>query len=186
MLDRIVAFEKVDGRGTFTPKQIDDEGARIFELTDMDIDGDLDLLMAHSGALAWQENIDGKGNLGPRNFVSSGREAEYTFTLSSSDLDGDGDRDVLSGSSSGVKWYESRPIGDVNGDGRFDSADLVLVMQYGEYEDHLGNNSSFEQGDWNGDGEFDSADLVLAFQANTYVAASLPGIISSKAPRSGC
>lgn len=60
-------------------------------------------------------------------------------------------------------------IGDVNGDDRFDSSDLVLVFQGGEYEDNLSTNSTYQTGDWNGDGEFDSSDLVKAFQAGTYI-----------------
>ncbi|MCP4192866.1 MAG: hypothetical protein GY768_19815 [Planctomycetaceae bacterium] len=58
--------------------------------------------------------------------------------------------------------------GDSNEDGRFDSADLVLAFQAGEYEDDLPNNSSWAEGDWNGDRDFDSADFVAAFQYGRY------------------
>ena len=58
--------------------------------------------------------------------------------------------------------------GDTNRDGRFDSADLVLALQAGEYEDGLSQNSTWEEGDWNGDGEFDSSDLVFALAAGLY------------------
>ncbi len=62
-----------------------------------------------------------------------------------------------------------RPVaGDSNGDGIFDSADLVLVFQIGEYEDGIPGNSTFEQGDWDGDGDFTTADFVFAFQQGTY------------------
>ncbi len=54
--------------------------------------------------------------------------------------------------------------GDANRDGIFNTADLVLVWQAGEYEDNNENNSTWAEGDWNGDGDFTSADLVLAFQ----------------------
>ncbi|MCA9198861.1 MAG: DUF2202 domain-containing protein [Planctomycetales bacterium] len=64
-------------------------------------------------------------------------------------------------------------IGDVNNDGRFDSADLVQVMQVGEYEDGIVGNSTFAEGDWNLDGDFDSADLVLAMQVGHYVPAAV-------------
>ena len=70
-----------------------------------------------------------------------------------------------------LTWYETRPIGDSNGDGRFDSADLVRVFAAAEYEDDLVGNSTFEDGDWNGDGEFDSSDLVAVFSNGTYLAA---------------
>jgi len=59
--------------------------------------------------------------------------------------------------------------GDANGDGIFDSADLVLVEQAGEFEDGVIGNSSFEEGDWNGDGEFTSADLVFALSFSIFL-----------------
>ncbi|MCA9197451.1 MAG: tandem-95 repeat protein [Planctomycetales bacterium] len=62
--------------------------------------------------------------------------------------------------------------GDSNRDGIFNSADLVLVFQAGEYEDAIVGNSTWEDGDWNGDGEFNSNDFVFAFEAGTFIAAS--------------
>jgi hypothetical protein len=73
----------------------------------------------------------------------------------------------------GTPGREEYPVGDSNLDGRFDSGDLVLVFQAGQYEDAVAGNSSWAAGDWNGDGEFTTADLVLAFQLGTYVAASI-------------
>ncbi len=55
-------------------------------------------------------------------------------------------------------------VGDVNGDGRFDSEDLIAVFQAGQYEDNLPDNSNWFTGDWNGDGDFDTLDLVFAMQ----------------------
>ena len=60
--------------------------------------------------------------------------------------------------------------GDANGDGVFDSSDLVLVFRAGEYEDDIADNSTFEEGDWDGDGDFTTGDLVLAFRLGMYVA----------------
>ena len=54
--------------------------------------------------------------------------------------------------------------GDCNDDGVFDSADLVLAFQTGEYEDDIAGNSTRREGDWNGDGDFTSEDMVFAFQ----------------------
>ena len=54
-------------------------------------------------------------------------------------------------------------IGDANGDGSFDEADLIDVFQSGKYEtDKL---ADWDDGDWNGDRYFDSGDLVLAFRS---------------------
>ena len=81
------------------------------------------------------------------------------------DFDGDGDIDI---SDRGV-WYEQRPIGDSNGDGVFDSADLVTVFQAGRYNRTPLGNVTFQEGDWNADGSFDSRDFVFAFQVGTYL-----------------
>ncbi|MCA9216659.1 MAG: lamin tail domain-containing protein, partial [Planctomycetales bacterium] len=59
--------------------------------------------------------------------------------------------------------------GDVNADGIFDSADLLIVFQAGEYEDGVTGNSTFEEGDWNGDGDFNTSDIVFAFMQGNYI-----------------
>ncbi len=64
--------------------------------------------------------------------------------------------------------------GDVNGDGVFDSTDLLRVFQYGEYEDDEEDNSTFDEGDWNGDGDFNTRDLVLVFQLGVYQQEAIP------------
>ncbi|MCA9215413.1 MAG: tandem-95 repeat protein, partial [Planctomycetales bacterium] len=61
---------------------------------------------------------------------------------------------IASGQLGGTPGRGGAPIGDSNYDGVFDSGDLVLVMQAGEYEDGIPNNSTWEEGDWNGDGDF--------------------------------
>ncbi len=59
-------------------------------------------------------------------------------------------------------------IGDANLDGNFDTADFVLVLMAGEYEDGIPNNSGWAEGDWNCDQEFDTGDLVAALQTGAY------------------
>ena len=58
--------------------------------------------------------------------------------------------------------------GDSNHDGFFDSSDLALALQAGEYEDAIDGNSTFEEGDWNRDGDFTSKDFVFAFIVGNY------------------
>lgn len=53
-------------------------------------------------------------------------------------------------------------------DGEFNSSDLVLVFNAGEYEDDVAGASIWYSGDWNGDGDFATADLVFAFQDAGY------------------
>lgn len=62
--------------------------------------------------------------------------------------------------------------GDSNGDGFFNSTDLIQVFGRGEYEDGVVGNSDWLDGDWNHDGEFGTADLVAAFAAGHYTTES--------------
>ena len=83
------------------------------------------------------------------------------------DLNGDGLTDVADVRTQ-VQDLMHTKIGDVNLDGVFNSSDLVLVFQRGEYEDAIVGNSSWADGDWNCDGEFSSSDFVFAFEAGGY------------------
>jgi hypothetical protein len=68
-------------------------------------------------------------------------------------------------------WIEeqSRTIyGDADFNGTFASADLVQVLQAGEYEDFTTGNSTWATGDWDGDLEFGTSDLVTAIAAGGY------------------
>ncbi len=59
-------------------------------------------------------------------------------------------------------------FGDSNLDGIFNTADLVQVLQAGEYEDGTPGNSTWSEGDWNGDGDFGTQDIILALQSGGY------------------
>ena len=59
-------------------------------------------------------------------------------------------------------------LGDVTGDGNFDSGDLMAVFSHGEYEDDVACNSTLREGDWNGDCEFDTRDLEYVFREGSY------------------
>lgn len=80
------------------------------------------------------------------------------------DGDNDGSSRIDMGSVERVFEEISELAGDANRDGVFDTSDLILVFQHGEYEDNVANNSTWEEGDWTGDSEFDSSDLIAAFQ----------------------
>ncbi len=70
--------------------------------------------------------------------------------------------------------------GDGNGDGQFNRADLVLVLQAGLYEQDT--HATRETGDWNGDGYFDTTDFVYAFQFGRYEHANAARILPQPAP----
>ncbi len=67
-----------------------------------------------------------------------------------------------------LRQLKRSALGDSNFDRRVDSADFVLVLQAGEYEDNVPQNSSWATGDWDGDGDFNAADLVAMMQEGNY------------------
>jgi uncharacterized protein YjbI with pentapeptide repeats len=80
-------------------------------------------------------------------------------------------------------------LGDANLDGEFDSADLVLVFEAGQYETTerfswggIANPATWSTGDWNTDGEFTSSDLVLAFQDGGYEAGPRATVVAVPEP----
>ena len=64
--------------------------------------------------------------------------------------------------------------GDVNLDGRFNSDDLIRVLQASKFEDDVANNAKWSEGDWNCDGDFTTRDFVFVFQAGTFVSEASP------------
>lgn len=81
-------------------------------------------------------------------------------------LDFDVNDDGILDKNDRLSWVNdvaSAQFGDANFDGKFDSGDLVLVFQGGQYEDSIPMNSSWATGDFDGDAEFTTSDLVIAF-----------------------
>jgi hypothetical protein len=87
---------------------------------------------------------------------------EARFDLNSDQLVNQQDRGIW------VEQIMKTWSGDADLDGQFNTHDLVLVFQRGEYEDGVAANSGWSDGDWNGDGEFGSDDLVTALQGGGY------------------
>ena len=172
-------FENTDGAGQFGPlraiAEVEAYGAPYFAVTDLDADGDQDLVnQVGTDLIGWYENTDGAGS-----FRSvAGIVAQGSAFNVAVDFDHDDDVDILATSllsgpysvRDNIVWYENLlpHAGDANRDGRFDSVDFVQVFQAGEYEDDIPGNSTWEEGDWDGNGDFDSADFVLAFQTGLY------------------
>lgn len=105
--DKIGWYENIDGTGSFGPKQIisnnSQPASRIFA-TDLDGDGDTDVLFANSRKIGWHENIDGAGNFGRQQIISMATRPRDIIAV---DVDGDGDMDVLSANNR-IAWFENR------------------------------------------------------------------------------
>ena len=141
---------------------------------DVDGDGDLDLVavigdFSQPSSIVWYENTDGGGTFGPRAEILF---SDTVLAASINDIDGDGKLDIVVARCDGITWYEQRIPGDANGDGRFDSKDLIEAFAQGKYQDDAEDNATFGEGDWDGDGDFTADDMVYAFQAGHYVAAT--------------
>lgn len=108
---KILWYENIDGLGNFSDFHTIGDVLMPFKIcsSDLDNDGDLDVLMTslNDDEVAWFENIDGNGNFGSQNVISTSLASPST--LLSIDLDGDGDNDIISSSSSDdvIAWFEN-------------------------------------------------------------------------------
>ena len=123
--DKITWYENTDGQGDFSSQHTittnADEAISVYT-SDIDGDGDIDVLSASTGddKIAWYENTDGQGNFGSQQIITTNADgAKSVFAI---DIDGDGDRDVLSASAfdSKIAWYEN-----TDGQGDFGSQRII-------------------------------------------------------------
>ena len=137
--DPLVWYENTDGEGSFDRSHVvsvDDVEDYIF--ADLDGDGDMDILSLARGCVedgfgrvaAWYENNDGKSTFGPKNIIS--KDTHDANGVIASDIDGDGDLDVLSTNHFGpMVWYAN-----TDGKGLFGEGKVVADRGwYGAYLD---------------------------------------------------
>lgn len=156
--DKIAWYDNTDSAGTFGVQQsitTNANGANAVYASDLDGDGDMDVLSASSNddKIAWYENIDGTGTFGTQQTITSNADgASDVFAI---DLDGDGDKDVLSSSFNDgkVAWYEN-----TDGQGNFGSEQIINNYAYDANDVHAD--------DLDGDGDMD----VLSASTNDNLA----------------
>ncbi|MFC1604819.1 FG-GAP-like repeat-containing protein [Planctomycetota bacterium] len=108
-----IAWCKNDGTGQFGTLQVIPTEAKRTDLVfaaDLDNDGDLDVLSvlqdisgSNIDGLAWYEN-DGTGQFGSQQVIATEANRWFVFTT---DLDGDGNLDVLTIGDDKIAWYEN-------------------------------------------------------------------------------
>ena len=125
--DKIAWYENTDGQGNFGSQQIITTNANYagsVYATDLDGDGDMDVLSAslNDNKIAWYENTDGQGNFGSQQIITT--NANGAFSVYTTDIDGDGDMDVLSASfyDDKIAWYEN-----TDGQGSFGSQQIITA-----------------------------------------------------------
>ncbi|WP_303316428.1 T9SS type A sorting domain-containing protein [Flavivirga abyssicola] len=144
-------YKNLDGLGSYEISQtISDVNPSIiyinkFNVDDLDNDGDLDVIAISrdKDLIFWYENTNGKGNFGPRKMISDNNTDRPNYILSS-DLDQDGDSDIISTSINDNKlaWYEN-----IDGKGNFGHQKTISLTGIRPKE------ASIE--DIDGDGDFD-------------------------------
>lgn len=95
-----------DGNGTFAlvhPIDSTSSGLRNFILTDLDMDGNIDIVAVSSTALMWYAG-SGAGQFGPPVVIATA-EAMWDF-IAVADMDGDGDQDIINGGLD-LRWLEN-------------------------------------------------------------------------------
>ena len=152
------------------------DGARDVHASDLDGDGDLDVLSASSDddKIAWYENF-GAGVFSAQRVISTaGRSA---FSVYAADLDGDEDPDVLSASwdDDKIAWYENL------GNGTFSGERVISATADGAFSVHAT--------DLDGDGDADvlsasSRDHKIAWYENLGGGTFSPQTVISTAARS--
>jgi len=123
--DQVAWYENTDGLGTFSAAKIittQADGANFVQAADIDGDGDLDVLSTSEvdDKVAWYKNENGLGNFSSQIIISE--DVVHPISVKAFDFDGDGDLDVVSGSSQDnkVAWYEN-----MDGLGNFSSQKVI-------------------------------------------------------------
>ena len=163
--DRILWYENL-GQGSFGSENIISTtslNTRSLGVSDIDEDGDLDVISVsgtQDSKIAWYENTDGQGAFGPQKIIT--KSSVDTKSLYTTDIDGDGDIDVLSASSfvhhsdGKIAWYEN-----INGQGNF--VQKIITAN------DVVNASGVYAADINGDSKIDvvsSSESKLAWYEN--------------------
>lgn len=140
--NKINFHENMDGLGNFAaPKTIVTTAEKPvwIILSDIDMDGDEDLISASSAdtKIAWYENIDGTDTVGVENIVATDvAAARFVYAA---DFDQDGDNDLVTcihtGGVQSLVWYENNGQGNFIGQHLiYETTSLGEVIDLGDYD----------------------------------------------------
>jgi len=145
--NKLVWYNNLDGLGNFSSSIIISESFDSTEsifVADLDNDGDNDILTSEkfTNTINWYENTDGQGDFAAKQIITS--NVDFALDVYASDIDGDGDIDVLSASAldNKIAWYEN-----LDGLGSFGTQQIIDINAEGA--------ESVSAADINGDGYID-------------------------------
>ncbi len=127
-----LSWHKKLTNGSFGDRQIIGEfywDSNSIYADDVDNDGDMDILYVDffGGKILWYKNTNGLGNFVLQQIIIT--NAEVRTKLYTSDLDGDGDKDLLSASfNNTIAWYEN-----TDGTGLFGNQQIISTDAEGAY-----------------------------------------------------
>ena len=109
---KLTWFENTDGEGNFSAEKIivsnQGEYNQVFAV-DLDNDNDMDVIssLPNTDKISWYENLDGNGNFGSQQIITT--ETDYPRSVYAADIDNDGDNDILSASyvDNKIAWYKN-------------------------------------------------------------------------------
>ncbi len=114
--DKVYWYKNLDGLGNFGTHQVISTNVILTQNVkagDIDGDGDIDVVSSSyvDGKLAWYENMDGLGNFSTQNIINT--TLEKTREIELSDIDNDGDLDIVNGFFIGstLGWFENDGTG---------------------------------------------------------------------------
>ncbi|SRX75461.1 T9SS type A sorting domain-containing protein [Aequorivita antarctica] len=159
--ENLTWYKNLDGIGNFGVQNIIAAlgDAIHVHAADLDGDGDMDVLAVSYfyDMVVWYENLDGLGSFSAAKIISN--IADGAYRVIAADIDGDGDKDVLSGSdNSGIAWYEN-----TDGNGNFGPTRVINAF--------APNARSIATADIDGDGDMDvvgstSGSVTVAWYEN--------------------
>lgn len=159
--DSISWWENSDGSGTMWNEHIiEGDFTNALYVFPVDIDGDDDIDIVGSAwwddEISWWENTNGCGTSWTQHVI--GTEMSQTQAIYSSDIDGDGDMDILNAANTPAKvcWWE-------NGDGQG-----TLWIEH-DIDDTFIGAASVHAMDMDGDGDQDILGASSAYQFNKVV-----------------
>ncbi|MCJ7932358.1 MAG: T9SS type A sorting domain-containing protein [Chryseobacterium sp.] len=125
--DKKLYWKKNLGNGAFGPDQLITDAVRgviSFDIGDFNQDTKKDIAVASflDNRIGWYQNTTGSGNFGPEKIITE--SIDGLNKISTGDIDGDGDHDLLASSAADGKltWYQN-----TNGQGAFSGMQKIIA-----------------------------------------------------------